>query len=149
MLGCVEITGIGMATQADVRRIALALPATEEREGRFAFAVRTKEKLRDYAWVWVERIDPKKPRVPNNEVLAVRTPKLSDRDAMISAEPAKFFTEPHYSDFPAVLVRLAAVLVPELHELLSEAWKTQAPKGLVKSLDAVPVKAKARQAAGR
>lgn len=87
--------------------------------------------------------------MPNNAVLAVRTPKLSDRDAMISAEPAKFFTEPHYSGFPAVLVRLAAVRVPDLRELLFEAWKTQAPRELAKSLDAARVKAKARQAAGR
>jgi hypothetical protein len=35
-----------MATQADVRRIALALPDTEEATDRFAFSVRNKGKLR-------------------------------------------------------------------------------------------------------
>ena len=35
-----------MANQADVRRIALSLPATEEMPGHFAFSVRNKAKLR-------------------------------------------------------------------------------------------------------
>ena len=43
-----------MATRADVRRIALSFPETEDAGDRFAFSVR------------------------------------------LSAEPAKFFTEPHY-----------------------------------------------------
>jgi len=51
---------------------------------------------------------------------------------MISFEPAKFFTEPHYNGFPAVLVRLAAVNVSDLRELLGAAWRCQAPAVLVK-----------------
>lgn len=54
-----------MATQADVRRIALALPDTEEVAGRFAFSVRNKGKLKGFVWVWMERIVPNKPRVAN------------------------------------------------------------------------------------
>ena len=121
-----------MATQADVRRIALSLPETEEVGGRFAFAVRNKDKLKGIAWVWMERTHPKKPRVPNNAVLAVRVPSLTEKDLRIATEPVKFFTEPHYAGFPAVLVRLAEVRVAELRELLTEAWRSQAPKGLVK-----------------
>ncbi len=45
-----------MATQADVRRIALSLPGTEEAEGRLAFSVRNKGKLMGFVWVWLERI---------------------------------------------------------------------------------------------
>jgi len=121
-----------MATQADVRRIALSLPETEELKGRFAFSVRTKGKLKDFVWVWMERITPKKPRVANPAVLAVRVANLGHRDAMISAEPAKFFTEPHYSGFPAVLVRLAAVSVTELRPLIVEARRCQAPAEVAK-----------------
>ena len=62
-----------MATQADVRRIALSLPATEQVAGRFAFGVRNKGKLKDFVWVWMERVAPKKPRVPEPRVIAVRT----------------------------------------------------------------------------
>ena len=129
-----------MATQADVRRIALALPATEETKGHFAFSVRNKGKLKGFAWVWMERIEPKKPRIPNPAVLAVRVASLVEKDLLIQAMPAKFFTEPHYDGFPAVLVRLAEVRVPELRELLEEAWRCQAPKALVQ-----PAKEKPRR----
>ena len=119
-----------MATQADVRRIAMALPDVEEGEGRFAFSVWNKGKLKGFIWVWQERIDPKKPRVPNSGVLAVRVANLGQRDSMLAAEPLKFFTEPHYSGFPAVLVRLDAVSVPDLKLLIAEAWRCQAPAEL-------------------
>jgi hypothetical protein len=121
-----------VATQADVRRIALSLPETEEVEGRFAFAVRTKTKPKAFVWVWMERVTPKKPRVPNPAVLAVRVRNLNDKDLMVSAEPEKFFTQSHYNGFPAVLVRLPAVSVAELRVLITEAWQCQAPAEVVK-----------------
>jgi hypothetical protein len=122
-----------MATQADVRRVALALPGTEEENGRFAFGIRNKDKLKGYAWVWLERVDPKKARIPNPAVLAVRVDSLATKDMMIGAEPKKFFTEPHYNGYPAVLVRLAEVRVPELRQLLADAWRCQAPASLTKA----------------
>ena len=116
-----------MATLADVRRIALSLPETEEAKDPFAFGVRNKGKLKGFAWTWKERIDPKKPRVPNNGVLAIRVANEGQKQALISAEPTKFFTEPHYAGFPAVLVRLAEVSVTDLRTLLEEGWRCQAP----------------------
>ena len=121
-----------MATQADVRRIALSLPAAEQLPDRFAFSVRSKGKLKGFAWVWMERVVPKKPRVPNRGVLAVRVANLAEKDRLVTAEPAKFFTEPHYEGFPAVLVRLEAVTVAELKRLLADAWRCQAPIDLKK-----------------
>ena len=119
-----------MATQADVRRIALSLPSTEEASDRFAFSVRSDRstgKPKGFAWVWMERVTPKKPRVPNPGVLAVRVANLGQKDLIISSDSAKFFTEPHYNGFPAVLVRLDAVTVADLEVLLAEAWRCQAP----------------------
>lgn len=127
-----------MATRADVRRIALSLPETEEEKGRFAFGIRIKGKVKGYAWVWLERIEPKKPRIPNTAVLAVRVANLSQKDLMIAAEPTKFFTEPHYNGYPAVLIRLTEVSVSELRTLLKEAWSCQAPAELMKSRREVP-----------
>jgi len=119
-----------VASQADVRRIALSLPETEEGDGHFAFSVPNKGKSKGFAWVWMERLQPKKPRVANPAVLAVRVANLGQKEALIAAEPKKFFTEPHYNGFPAVLVRLAEVNVRELRMLLEDAWRSQAPTEL-------------------
>jgi hypothetical protein len=118
-----------MATQADVRRIAMTLPGTEEETGRFAFSVPIRGKLKGYAWVWLERLEPKKARVPNASVLALRVANLGQKDLMLQAEPTKFFTEPHYNGYPAVLLRLSTVRVAELRTLLTDAWQCVVPSG--------------------
>ena len=119
-----------MATQANVRRIALALPGVEESTQDFAFSVKNKGKSKGFAWVWKERVMPKKPRVPNKDVLAVRVANLAQKDLILASDPTKFFTEPHYNGFPAVLVRLGAVTVADLKTLIADAWRTQAPPEL-------------------
>jgi hypothetical protein len=121
-----------MATQADVRRIALSLPETEEGKDHFAFSVRNKGKSKGFAWVWMERIDPKKPRVANPGVIAVRVANNAQKDLIIASDAKKFFTEPHYNGFPAVLVRLNAVTVADLKILLAEGWRCLASPALVK-----------------
>jgi hypothetical protein len=68
-----------MATQADERRIALSLPETEEAVDRFAFSVRNKGELKGFVWVWMQRIEPKKPRVPQPDVVAIRVASLADK----------------------------------------------------------------------
>jgi len=125
-----------VATQDDVRRIALALPDTTEGEDRFAFSVRKGAEQRGFAWVWMERVDPKRPRVPNPDVLTVRVADDDEKQALIAAAPDRFFTEHHYNGIHAVLVRLPAVDLDELEELLTDAWRTQAPKALVRDFDA-------------
>jgi hypothetical protein len=125
-----------MATQSDIRRIALALPDTSEGADHFAFSVRNGRKDRGFAWVWMERIDPKKARVANPKVLAVRVADDGEKQALIASDPEKFFTEPHYNGFPAVLVRIAKVGRAEMRELLTDAWRCQAPRKLVAEYDA-------------
>src|SRR6185503_4470736 len=107
-----------MSTQADVRRIAMALPAVEEANDKFAFSVMNNGKAKGFVWVWQERITPKKPRVPNDSVIAVRVANLGQKDLLLSAEPGKFFTEPHYNGFPSVLVRLDSVSATDLERLV-------------------------------
>ena len=115
-----------MASQIDVRRIALSLPGAEQPPGRFAFAVPNKGKLKEFVWVWMERVTPKKPRVPNHDVIAVRVADLGEKERLLSADTTAFFTEPHYDGFPAVLVRLEAVSVANLRRLITAAWRSQA-----------------------
>ncbi|MEO8295700.1 MAG: hypothetical protein ABI613_09310 [Gemmatimonadota bacterium] len=119
-----------MATQADVRRIALALPGVQEGENRFAFSVPHKGKLKGFVWVWMERIQPKKPRVAQPKVIAARVASMVDKDFLLSLDPEKFFSEPHYDGFPAILIRLPAISASELRPIITEAWRTMAPTDL-------------------
>jgi hypothetical protein len=120
-----------MPTQDDVRRIALALPATTEGPDDFRILVDGK----GIAWVWLERLEPKKARVPNPSVVAIRVADESEKEALIDMDPAAFFTEAHYNGFPAILVRLEAVDLGMLEKLLRDAWRVQAPKRLVQVLE--------------
>lgn len=123
------------ATQDDVRRIALALPGASEVEDHFGFSVANGGRRKQFAWAWNERVEPKKPRVPRADVLAVRVVDLVDKDALLASDPERFFTEPHYDGFPAVLVRLPLIGLDALEELLVDAWRCQAPRTLVDELE--------------
>jgi hypothetical protein len=124
-----------MADQDDVRRIALALPDTTEADGHFAFSVRNKGKQKGFVWAWNERVEPKKPRVPRPDVVAIRVIDAVDKEALLASDEDKFFTEPHYNGFPAVLVRLPLIEVDELEELIFDAWRCQAPRTLVNAFE--------------
>jgi hypothetical protein len=78
-----------MASRNDVRRIALALPDTIEAEDRFAFSVLNRGKPKDFVWVWHERVEPKKPRVPNPKVIAVRVANVGEKEMLIASDPDK------------------------------------------------------------
>lgn len=78
-----------------------------------------------FAWI---RDDP--------EALVVWVESIEDKNALIAAEPATFFTTPHYDGQPIVLVRLEAVDTQEATELVTESWRLRAPKSLVKDWDA-------------
>ncbi|HEY8134572.1 MAG TPA: hypothetical protein VIF08_00915 [Candidatus Limnocylindrales bacterium] len=105
-----------MATQGDVRRIALGLPDVVAEGSTF----RVDGHL--VAWPWLERIDPKKARVANPEVLVVRVASELDKHALIDLDPAVFFTETHFDGYAMVLVRLAAIDDALLAKLLADSW---------------------------
>jgi hypothetical protein len=121
-----------MATQADVRRLSKALPDVVEDDDHYGFSVKSGAKVKRFAWAWRERVHPKKPRVVNPAVLGIRVEDLGEKELLIASDPDKFFTEPHYNGYPAVLVRLEAVDAKELKELLTDAWFCMAPPATAK-----------------
>lgn len=121
-----------MATQDDVRRICAKLPGATEGQGQFGFSVEVKGKYKGFLWSWSERVHPKKARVINDSVLAIIVPNLTAKEVLLESDSEKFFTEPHYNGFPAVLVRLAAIEPHELEDLIIEAWRAKAPPALLK-----------------
>ncbi len=120
-----------MATQDDVRRIALSLPETTESEGEFGFRVAGKK----YVGLWRERVDPKKPKVANQEVIVLPVADLGEKEALLASGPETFFTTDHYAGDTAVLVRLPMVDVQELTELMTDSWRLHAPAAMVEALD--------------
>lgn len=113
-----------MVSHDDIRRIALGLPGAIERAsygGRPSW--RTKAKM--FAWI------REKP-----EALVVWVESLDAKEAMLAAQPKKFFTTPHYDGEPIVLVRLERVGKREAAELIVESWRQRAPKSDVAAFDA-------------
>ena len=115
-----------MATFEDVRRIALALPEVTADPSGTEFRVDG----RLFAHPWLERLDPKKARVPNLDVAVVRIASEADKEVLIQMDPKVFFTEPHFDGWPSIHVRLAQADEPLLERLLADAWRTRAPKRL-------------------
>ncbi|GAA0235832.1 MmcQ/YjbR family DNA-binding protein [Cryptosporangium japonicum] len=109
-----------MATWDDVRRIALALPESSEATsyGQPAWKVRGKT----FVWDRSERTDDPSP------VLGARVADEGAKAALIADDPGVYFTIPHFDGYAAVLVRLDAIPLDELTELITEAWLLRAPK---------------------
>jgi hypothetical protein len=120
-----------VATWDDVRRLALSLPETDERESRG----NTQWRVRDKLFVWERPLRGSDLRAlgdeaPDGPILGARVEHLVAKEALLADNPAVYFTTPHFDGFPAVLVRLEAIASDELNELIIEAWLCRAPKRL-------------------
>jgi hypothetical protein len=119
-----------VADEHDVQRIALSFP--EAMESGSAYNIRDK----GFAWYYREKLPGQSGRVERRDVLAIRVLNEDEKQMLLAADPEKFFTTPHYNGFPAILVRLPAIEIDELTELLTDAWRLRAPKKMVREFDA-------------
>jgi hypothetical protein len=123
-----------VASWDDVRRLALALPETSERESRGLRQWQVKDKL----VVWerpLRRADLEAlgDDAPDGPILGARVEHLGAKEALLADDPDVFFTTPHFDGYPAVLVRLDRIAPEDLNELIVEAWLVRAPKRLAKA----------------
>lgn len=123
-----------MATHDEVRKVCAGLPGATEGEDRFGFGVEVKGKAKGFCWTWMERVHPKKPKEENPGVLAIRTPGLAAKGVLAGAPWS--VEDAHYDGYPAVLVRLEAIGPDELEDLLTEAWRSVAPRAALAEFDA-------------
>ena len=107
------------------RSLAMALPGVvdESSPEHLTFSINT----RGFAWSLMQRDTPRQKRWPNIEVLAVTCP-LEHKELLMEAAPDIFFDDPHYRGYPAVLVRLAAIKVADLADLLKSGHAMQLAK---------------------
>jgi hypothetical protein len=109
-------------TLADARKLALALPGTDEGTwfGLPTFKVRSKF----FAGV-----------AKDGESLVLRC-NVYERKYLMEAAPDVYHVTDHYRDDPYVLVRLWAVGADALRERIEESWRMVAPKKLIAELEA-------------
>ena len=120
-----------MATWDEVRRIALALPDTSERQSHGHPAWRVKDKL----FVWDRPLRKSDLQAlgedaPTGPILGARVEHLIAKEALLADNPDVFFTTPHFDGYPAVLVALDRISLEELNEVIVEAWLVRAPQRL-------------------
>jgi hypothetical protein len=118
-----------VATWDDVRRLALALPETTERSSGGTSGWRVKDK----GFVWERPLRKGDlahlgASAPDGPILGARVEHVGVKDALIASDPDVFFTTPHFNGYPAILVPLDRIGLPELEELIIEAWLACAPK---------------------
>ena len=122
-----------MATWADVSRLVKALPGVATPRGPREW--RVKDKL--LAWERPLRQADREAlgeSAPSGAILAVYAP-LAVKEMLLASRPKIYFTTPHFDGWPAILIRLPAIRVSELRELLRRSWFERAPKKLIATLE--------------
>jgi hypothetical protein len=111
-----------MPTEDDARRIALSLPETTEKPSYGTPGFRVKDKL-------FARMH----EMP--DTLVVWVADMGEKEAMLASAPDRYFETPHYDGYPMLLVRLNAIDLDELTEVLTESWRARAPRRVLPLLD--------------
>ena len=121
-----------MADADDVRRLALALPHVEEIDcDGFDFRVGGK----GFVWSYPER-QPGQHRVLRTDIAVLYVGDEAEKQALLKGEPDLFFTAAGYEDWPLVMLRLEAVRLDRLAELVTDAWRMRAPAELAADFEA-------------
>ncbi|MGB3829211.1 MAG: MmcQ/YjbR family DNA-binding protein [Ornithinimicrobium sp.] len=110
-----------MVTEDDVRHAALSLPGAYEKVS-YGGSPSWRTKPRMFAWMLDEE-----------DALVVWVESGEEKEALLASDPDTFFTTNHYEGHPVVLVRMAAIDVDELVELIGESWRHRAPRSLTSS----------------
>lgn len=126
-----------MATLDDIRRTAGRLPGSEERAMTSGVAWFVRRKL--FAWEchpWPSIPDDVRAIIASELVVGVKVADRVDALALIEMAPDVFLHTTTSWGEPKVAFRMAAIDEQHLAELVTEAWRVQAPKYLRRQFDA-------------
>ncbi|ANJ28671.1 MmcQ/YjbR family DNA-binding protein [Agromyces aureus] len=125
-----------MATLDDLRRTAETLPGSEERATTGGAAWFVRNKL--YAWEchpWPSIPDDVRAIVAAELVVGVKVADPVDAMALKQMAPDVFLRTTTPWAEPKIAFRMAGVELDHLAELVTEAWRVQAPKYLRREFD--------------
>src|SRR5271154_4720466 len=116
-----------MAGFEAVRRLAMALPGSEERTSRGQLQWRVGGRL----FVWerplrATEVEELGAAAPSGPILGARVEHLIAKDALLADDPRVFFTTSHFDGHASVLVRLEEISADDLEEIVREAWFARA-----------------------
>ena len=121
-----------MVSLDEVARVALEMPEASEgeRHGNLSWSVGGKVFAweRPFSKADIRRFGDVPP--PEGPILAVRVEDLSEKEAVLAAQPKAFFTIPHFDGYSAVLIQLKAVTKRALREAIVDGWLACAPPKL-------------------
>jgi hypothetical protein len=111
-----------------VERVALSLPETTQ-----SSSGHKQWRVKDKGFVWERPLRKADyaalgDRAPTGPILGARVEHVGIKDVLIASDPEVFFTTPHFNGYPAILVNLERISVKDLHDLVVDAWLSQAPK---------------------
>ena len=122
----------GVASIDDAAQLALELPGVteDERRGdrRWQVAGKVFAWERPFSKADIKRFGGQTP--PGGPVLAVRVADLAEKEAVLAANPAAFFTIPHFDGYSAILIQLPVVAAPALRDAIIDGWLACAPADL-------------------
>ena len=125
-----------MATLDDLRRTTRGLPGSEERETTGGAAWFVRGKL--YAWEchpWPSIPAEMREIIASELVVGVKVAEPFDALALVEMAPDVFLRTTTPWGEPKVAFRMAGIDDDHLAELVTEAWRVQAPKYLRHELD--------------
>jgi hypothetical protein len=125
-----------MPTLDDVSRIAKDLPGSVEKTTAYGsnWLVRNKA----YAWEshpWPSEAEHIRELVSRELCIGVKVPDVDTKRALVQGWPDVFAVSEISWGGPKVLVRMERVDEQLLRELVIDAWRTEAPKYLVRQYD--------------